>query len=148
MKAKAVILGAFIFAGGVASAHGEKGVAKLRHGFMESLGAHMSSIGAVMKQKLDKPELVASHAKGIEAVSGHILEMFPEGSLTEKSHAKKAIWKKWDDFKKKAETFQKASAKLAKVASSTDDMKKIAPAVGALGKSCKGCHEDYKKSDD
>lgn len=54
-----------------------------------------------------------------------------------------AIWQKRDEFDAKASQFQLATERLAQVTQSGDagDIKK---AFGAVGKTCKGCHDNFK----
>jgi cytochrome c556 len=73
-------------------------------------------------------------------IAGHV---FPEGSGTGETRALPAIWEKPDAFKKAYEAYQTAAANLAKTAET--DPKAVGAAVGALGKSCKGCHDDFRK---
>ncbi|QIZ75551.1 c-type cytochrome [Ferrimonas lipolytica] len=54
-----------------------------------------------------------------------------------------AIWTDGDEFNAIAEKFQQATKELAKV-SQQDDMKAIGKAFGAVGKNCKGCHDQFK----
>jgi cytochrome c556 len=66
------------------------------------------------------------------------------GSTKHKNEAKPEIWKKWDDFKAKNTKFEEESAKLAEVAKG-GQMEQIKPQFDATAKSCKGCHDDYRK---
>lgn len=64
-------------------------------------------------------------------------------------NAKEAVWTNVDDFKAKAEDFQQATAELNAVAQTATTADDIKPAVGAVGKSCKSCHDDFQvKKDD
>jgi len=116
-----------------------------RESVMESIGGHMSALVAIVKGNVPYTSDAALHARAIEPlakISGHI---FPPESQTGKTEALPAIWEKPEKFKDAMTAFQTAAADLAKVADS--DPKSMAPAVGALGKSCKGCHDDFKKKD-
>jgi cytochrome c556 len=54
------------------------------------------------------------------------------------------IWDNQADFNQKAQNMVDAAIKVREVASAnaTDDFRK---AIGALGATCKACHDDYKK---
>ncbi|WP_201615457.1 c-type cytochrome [Psychrobacter urativorans] len=64
-------------------------------------------------------------------------------------NATDAVWVDVDGFKADADKFQQVTAELnstAQMATSADD---IEPAFGAVGKSCKSCHDDFQvKKDD
>ena len=123
------------------------GMAAVRENYMSAVGGHMGTIGSIMKEGINKPELIANQAKALNAISPDILTVFEKGSDSKEDHAKAKIWTDWKNFEIKAEAFKKASANLASVSASTKDMKKIGAAVGELGKTCKGCHKSYKERD-
>ncbi|MFK7975087.1 MAG: cytochrome c [Halioglobus sp.] len=68
---------------------------------------------------------------------------FAPGSEKGTTRAKPEIWKNMDDFKAKMGDFTEAATNLAAV-SGSGDKKAIAGAIAATGKSCKGCHDEYK----
>jgi cytochrome c556 len=53
------------------------------------------------------------------------------------------IWENQSDFKTKIDALTLASVNLQSVAKSADESQ-FKPAIGAIFKSCKGCHDDYK----
>lgn len=57
-----------------------------------------------------------------------------------------AIWSNPADFKAKRADFAKASAGYAAIAAK-GDVEAIKAATGAVGKTCKGCHETYRDRD-
>lgn len=63
--------------------------------------------------------------------------------LTVKTAAKVDAWTTYPKVTEKHKAWLEASAKLAQVAGNGLDALK--PAVGAVGKSCKGCHDDFRK---
>lgn len=72
--------------------------------------------------------------------------LFPENSKTgEKTRAAPKIWQTKSDFDAKAAAFGKAvAANRNEAESSVDGLKK---AIGAVGKACDNCHEDYRLSE-
>jgi cytochrome c556 len=78
-----------------------------------------------------------------------VLKWFPKGTGPEagvKTGALPVIWGKWPDFKIAAVKMLTASKALDATAA-TGDLAKIKPAVGALGGTCKGCHETFRAKD-
>ncbi len=58
------------------------------------------------------------------------------------------IWEDWDDFAAKAAlSAEKAEALEAAAADGADDPGAVMKAFGALGASCKGCHDEYRQQD-
>ena len=70
--------------------------------------------------------------------------MFPEGSGKGRTRSKQAIWGNWSEFESAANDFERESAKLSKVAES-GDMEALAKQVRATGKTCSGCHRNFRK---
>ena len=72
--------------------------------------------------------------------------MFPKGSGLGDTKAKPVIWENWSKFESAVKDFERESAKLAKVAES-GDMEALAKQVRATGKTCGGCHRNFRKRD-
>lgn len=116
-----------------------------REAVMEAIGGHMKALVAIVKGSVPYTDDAAVHARAIEPLSKIAEHVFPPDSQTGKTEALPAIWEQPAKFKEALTTFQTAASDLAKVAD--DDPKSLAGPVGALGKSCKGCHDDFKKKD-
>lgn len=84
-----------------------------------------------------------AHALAFAELSKMPPKLFPEGSGTGKSSALPAIWEKPEDFRRAMTAFEVAAADPGKAA--TTDPKAVGPAVDALGKTCKGCHDTFRK---
>ena len=63
-------------------------------------------------------------------------------------NAKPEVWSDNAGFVRATEDFQKAAAELNTVAQNATTLAEVKPAFGAVGKSCKSCHDDYKVKDD
>lgn len=68
---------------------------------------------------------------------------FPKGSTEGETEALPAIWEQWAGFKAAADKNHAAIEALAEAARSGDQAR-LKPAFGAVGSSCKGCHENFK----
>ena len=62
--------------------------------------------------------------------------------------AKPEVWSNKEGFLTETENFQKVTAELNMVAQNSTTLEEVKPAFGAVGKSCKSCHDDYKVKDD
>lgn len=136
---------AALLAGGVsAQAKPEDSIA-YRQGVYKIIGWNIGPMAAMMKgEKPYDKDTFAKHAANIAAVAPMALEGFGPG--TDKgapTKAKAEIWSKMDDFKSKMAKMNEEATKLAAVAKTgtQDDIKKQ---FGAMGGSCKACHDDYR----
>lgn len=111
-----------------------------------SLIAHnFGDMGAMLKGKKEyNAEVFAMRADNVAALSKLPQEGFVAGSDKGDTEALAKIWSDKADFDAKMKTFQENAAILA-IAASKGDKKEIKKAFGNTGKSCKGCHDVYKK---
>ncbi|QYK00626.1 c-type cytochrome [Shewanella psychrotolerans] len=106
---------------------------------------NFGDMGAMLKGK--KPfdaEVFAMRAQNVAALSQLPAEGFVAGSDKGETDALAKIWSEKAEFDSKMNQFQENSAKLA-VAAKSDDKNAIKAAFMNTGKSCKGCHDVYKK---
>ena len=144
MKYTAVsILLSIIFYGSLSFADSH-GIIKYRQNVMKSTAGHMGAIVDILKNGLPLEAHVSDHARSMLQNSRMTLSMFPEGSGKGRTKSKQAIWENWSEFESAAKNFERESAKLAKVAES-GDMEALAKQVRATGKTCSGCHRNFRK---
>jgi len=117
---------------------------KYRQAAFTLLGAHTGRVGAVVKgeKPYDKASVEADVAV-MEMVSKLPWTAFPQGSEAANSKAKPEIWKEEDKFKAAADKMQAEVGKLS-AASKSGDLNAIKTAFGAVGQSCKACHDNYR----
>ena len=140
----AIVVGAALGLANVAAAADADNAIKYRKANMKALGGHMGSVVAIIKGEVGHTGHLAGHAAAIAAIGEWVGDLFPAGSGEGDTKALPVIWEKPDDFKKAVAAFAEASARLAEVAEGSD-MKAVGPAVGALGKTCGGCHKPFRK---
>ena len=146
MKLTAVsILLLIIFYGSLSFADSH-GIIKYRQNVMKSTAGHMGAIVDILKNGLPLEAHVSDHARSMLQNSRMTLSMFPKGSGKGRTKAKLAIWENWSKFESAVKDFERESAKLAKVAES-GDMEALAKQVRATGKTCGGCHRNFRKRD-
>lgn len=148
MKARnvtAVLVGALLTLTGPVLAEPEpEDVIKYRRAVMKAQGGYMGAISQVVKGKVDYSGHLLEHALGLHALSKHVAEIFPEGSDFGETNALDAVWERPEDFKQAAKKSEEATAALVK-AVETRDPNAIKARFGDVGKSCKGCHKDFRK---
>ena len=64
------------------------------------------------------------------------------GAYADKTRALPEIWSTWPAAGEKAQALSEASAALAEVAG--DGLGALRSKIGAVGKACKGCHDDFR----
>jgi len=144
MKFTAVsILLSIIFYGSLSFADSH-GIIKYRQNVMKSTAGHMGAIVDILKNGLPLEAHVADHARSMLQNSRMTLSMFPKGSGKGRTKSKQSIWKNWSEFESAANNFERESAKLYEVAES-GDMEVLAKQVRATGKTCSGCHRNFRK---
>lgn len=135
-----------------ASAHsGAKGIVKERMDAMSELGDASKAISDMVKRKrpLDAVE-VGELTKTMQRHAARIPELFPdthdsrEGSATA---ALPAIWSRWARFEALASKLGKESGVLESVAAG-GDARAIRKQFGAVAKTCRGCHTDFRRPED
>jgi cytochrome c556 len=138
---------ALSLAGQALAADSPENLVKYRQSVMKAIGGHMGSIAAVVKGEVGFTGHVASHARDIKDMSLIVPDIFPANSGPMDYADTGALPEIWEDpakFKLAVSAFQSAAAKFATVAEG-GDMNAIGEGLGALGKSCGGCHKPFRK---
>ena len=120
------------------------GIIKYRQNVMKSTAGHMGAIVDILKNRLPLEAHIVDHARSMLQISRMILSMFPKGSGKGRTKSKQAIWENWSKFESAANEFERESEKLSEVAES-GDMEALAKQVRATGKTCSGCHRNFRK---
>lgn len=103
---------------------------------------HMDTLGGMAKGELAfDAEAALHHARQVNALSYMAEEGFAEG--TEGGDAKADIWSNWEQFSGGMEKFQQVSGDLVSAAE-VGTLEALRPAVGEMGKTCKGCHDNFR----
>ncbi len=142
---KKLLLAAALTASMTAAAADYKRLVDYRQSGFTIIGWNMGTVGAMARGKVDfNAERFSDAADRIAFMSTVVDDTFVKGSMGGSSNALLEIEDNWDDFNAKMAQFQEAATALrdkSKGAKSIDDVK---AEIGALGKSCKGCHDSYK----
>lgn len=120
---------------------------ELRQSVFSLLGSNMGPLGAMAKGKTPfDAEQAEKHAVRINQLS----LMIADYSRTDTSkfdvetEALAKIWQETDNYSQRIEDLTKASATLISAAQSKDEAA-TKKAIGGVGKTCGGCHDDFKK---
>lgn len=124
---------------------------KARQGYYQVVSHNAGALFAMAKGSVDyNAETAATHAKNLEALSNmNTASMWVPGSSKEdrkgKTRALQVIWSTYPAIGEKGKAFKDASANLAM--SAGEGLDQLRANIGALGASCKGCHETYRAKD-
>lgn len=138
------VMGAVMIAAPLAAASADEAAIKYRKASMRILGGHMGSMAAIAKKQVPHAAHFSVHAKGLAETAALMGDLFPEGSGDGETEALPAIWSDPEGFKKAVDMMRDSSAKLAE-ATASGDQDAVMAAFGAVGKSCKGCHDNFRK---
>ena len=120
---------------------------KYRQSAMFIQGQHFNHIGAVVKgeRPYEKDELIR-HAILIEEMAKTYWDGFPPATeRASNTKAKEEIWKEPEKFRAAGQKSQDEIVKLVS-AIRDGDFGAIKQQFGAVGKSCKSCHDDFKRN--
>jgi cytochrome c556 len=121
-------------------------VIEKRQKLMESNIDALKAIRAAEKEK--DYNTIQAKAKEISGNMSRVADLFPKGSISEKSDAHPAIWERWDDFSKSAVKTKAAAEALQKAAAAKDEAQ-VNTQVKALGGmtsgACGECHLSFNK---
>ncbi len=132
----------------VASAENFKDEVKTRKAHMQVVKYNMGVLAGMAKGKREYDSALADAAANnmLKLSSMNNMALWPKGSdneaLGDKTKAKPAIWAADSKVGEKHQAWAKASENMAAVAG--QGLGNLRQAMGPLGKSCKGCHSDYK----
>lgn len=136
-----------MFAAGILAASlpalADDGAVGYRQKVMDAVGGTMEAMVAIAKQEVPHSAHLAVHARNMAALATIVNDVFPPGSGEGDTEALPEIWSQPEAFKQRLDRFGQAARDLDAVVSS-GDMSGFGEALGALGQSCKGCHDDFK----
>ncbi|MCB9778961.1 MAG: cytochrome c [Alphaproteobacteria bacterium] len=121
-----------------------------RHEVFEGIGAHMKALSMMVKGEAPVRQVdMKSHAIALQAMSTTVPHLFPKGTgpdAVKDTEALATIWTDPEGFAAATKAFQDSSAALV-TAAEGGDMKVFSGAFRNVGKSCGGCHDNFRKDD-
>ena len=138
-----------LFAAPALSGPQEDAIAE-RQAFFKKLGGEMGPLSKLLKGDYDA-EAAQTHADNLAEVTKTDFEtlsaLFVEGTSTADmpgaTEASPAIWENQKGFAEKFAALQKAALNLQ--AEAGKGKAELGAAFGAVGASCKACHDDFRK---
>ena len=118
---------------------------KYRRAVMTVMANHFGRVAAMANGKAPfDPKAAADSADIALTMSKLPFVAFIPGTDKGETKAEPKIWSEPDKFKTAAEQMQENMAKL-QVAAKSGNLDAIKAATGETGKSCKNCHDSYRK---
>jgi len=118
---------------------------KYRKGAFTVMAVHFGRVAAMANGKIPFDAKVAADSAEIATFMSKLpYAGFIEGSDKGETRAEPKIWAEMDKFKAAAAKMQEEMAKL-NVAAKSGNLDAIKVAAGETGKSCKACHDNYRK---
>ena len=118
---------------------------KQRQAAMTLQGKYAGPLGAMAQGKAPyNADTVAFNAAMLDALSRMPWDGFAESTKDVKSAALPAVWSEGAKFKEAQDTFQKAVQALVAVSRGGDEAAQKT-AIGAMGKTCGGCHPNFRE---
>jgi cytochrome c556 len=139
-----IVLAAAIAALGVTAVVAQSDPIAARKALMKGNNDNAKILVKMMRGEdpFDATKVNAAFAQWAETAQ-KLPSLFPDNSQEGQTRATAKIWQTRSDFDAKVAVFAKAVADNRDKAKNADELK---VAVGAVGKSCDGCHEQYRKS--
>ncbi len=118
---------------------------KYRKAALTVMGTHFGRIAAMASGKAPFDAAAAQGNAEIVAMMSRLpFAAFIDGTASGDTRAKPEIWSEPDKFKAAATKMQEEVVKL-NAAAKTGNLDQIKLAVGEVGKSCKACHDNFRK---
>jgi cytochrome c556 len=118
---------------------------KYRKSALTVMATHFGRVAAMANGRIPFDAKVAAENAEIATMMSKLpFAGFVEGSDKGETKAEPKIWTEMDKFKAAAAKMQEEMAKL-NVAAKGGNLDTIKAAVGETGKSCKACHDQYRK---
>jgi len=142
---RSIVIGA-VFTGilGIGLALAQSDPIKERQELMKSNGRSVGTVTAMLKGEKPFDAKAAADAMGeINGNIGTFVTLFPEGTETGgNTRAKPEIWKNKKDFEDWGAQLKEDTAKAQ--AAAAGGMDSVRAALAEVGKTCTGCHDDYR----
>jgi cytochrome c556 len=141
----AAVLGVLGAAGGAALAQVKpEQLVKQRQGAMALIGKYFGPLGGMAQGKVPfDAKIVERNARYLDALSEMPWDGFDPSTKGEKTRALPALYEQPDKVKEAVQRFQSEVDKLNQAAKGGDE-NAIKAQIGAVGKACANCHDNFR----
>ena len=142
---QALILTLLLLMPSTALAQSPEGTVQYRQNLMSAIGSDMGAIGDILKFRLPLTGNIQTHASNIASNAGLISSAFKAQVAEGATDSKPEIWQDWAHFERDIAKLQKAANQLSETVAQGGDGAAIGANVKVLGKTCGGCHKEFRK---
>ncbi|MEZ5562741.1 MAG: cytochrome c [Gammaproteobacteria bacterium] len=135
------------FAGNSFGATAPADAIKYRKAVMSAMAAHTSAFSLINFGRVEHQGHMLAHVDALATLGTQLKVLFPAGSGTGDTDALPLIWQEQARFAELLTASEKSTADL-RTAVAAGDKAATMKAFKAVGESCKGCHDRYRKEDD
>ena len=119
---------------------------KYRKAIMSAMAANVGAFLLVNTGKVEHRDHLKAHANALADLGAQVRVVFPAGTDAGNTDALPLIWQEQEQFMQLVTKLEKSSAQLRDAVAANDKAGTMS-AFKALGESCKGCHDRYRKED-
>ena len=120
---------------------------KYRVSIMTALKGHIGAASMTVRGLVDDNGQLAGHAAGLVSGTAELNNIFQEGSAVDDSEALPSIWEQPEKFAAAMKQAQEATVAFQEAVAGGDS-EAIGAAFRSMGKSCGGCHDDFREEHD
>lgn len=129
------------------------GMIKYRQNVMKALGGHVGAADRILRGQVPMTDQLKLHADAAAGIAATIPSLFPADTIppehefsgaTVETKATEAVAAKPAEFEKAAKQSLQAANAFKQAVDSGADAATLAKAFADVGKSCKGCHTDFR----
>lgn len=117
-----------------------------RAAVMTAFRGHIGAASMIARGLVDDNGQLVGHAQGLASSAQELASLWPAGSAIDDSESLPAVWDEPEKFAEAIDAMVTATAAFAEAAES-GDRGAIGAAFRNVGMGCRGCHDDFRKSD-
>ena len=117
---------------------------KYRKAMMSAMAAHTSAFSQINFGRVDHQDHLLGHVEALATLGSQLGVLFPAGTGTGDTDALPLIWQEQEKFGQLVTATGKSTAELREAVAAGDKAATM-KAFKAVGESCKGCHDRYRK---
>jgi len=118
-----------------------------RGAVMTALRGHIGASSMIVRGLVEDHGQLLNHAESMANTVLELKNLFPAGSNVGDSRALPAIWEQPEKFAEAVRAVEKSTAEFEDAVVG-GDAEAIGAAFRAVGQSCRGCHDNFRQSDD
>ena len=137
-------LATLVFASSSFAATAPADAIKYRKAVMSAMAAHTNAFSMIFLGRVEHQDHLRAHVTALAEMGTELKVLFPAGTGTGDTDALPLIWQEQEKFAQLVTAAEKSTAELRDAVTAGDKAATM-KAFKAVGESCKGCHDSYRK---